>query len=162
MTNSKSARGFSIRMSENQFNKLTELVDNSQSTKAEIMRLSFDQYCVDSADILKNTKIVKESRIGDMQELIFPQSAYPGYGTPKTNIKVFTHKTAYADIENLGKKTKDTVMEFFYSSLVDHSILHKGAIKTNEEGMNFICFRIHLLKVYCLFSPMQLTITSVE
>ncbi len=156
----KQTRCFS--MSQDQFERISELAKKNQCSSSEIIRLSFDMFGDHAGDLAKNQRIWGESAFNDISELIFTQSAYPGYGSPKSKLRVYIHKKAFADLKNLGEKIENEMMEFFYSSMVDGSILHKGEIKKSIGGLTFICFRITLLKVYCVFSPMKITILSVS
>ena len=143
-------------MPQDQFEKAQQLAEDANSTVSEIVRVSLIQHGENATDLIKNKKILEESSPSDIGEIVFTCSF-----DKKSKIRLYRHKKAFADLENLGKKSENEVMEFFSSSITDGSILNKGEIKTSDNGTIFICFRVNLLKVYCHFSPMQLTILSV-
>ncbi len=149
-------------MSPDQIDKMSELAKINQCSESAIARISIDMYGEHAGDLVRNKKIWEKSNFNDISELVFTQSAYPGYASPKMRLRVYIHKKAFSDLKNLEKKIENEVMEFFYSSMVDGTTLHRGEIKTTDNGLNFICYRINLLKIYCIFSPMRITILSVS
>ncbi len=149
---------FRVRVSEGQLKDIKYLAEYSQSSVGSIAREACRLYCEKTAYLKILKQILNGSKIGDTKPIVFPGSWNQD---SKNKIKVYVHNKAFNELENLGKKTGQEVMEFFDASIRDGSILHKGQITTTDEGINFICFRVNLVKVYCYFASMQITILSV-
>lgn len=150
---------FSLRISDRQIAQIKELAECSHSTPTEIIREACRQFARHAADLKKNERILKKSSALDLQLIVFPGRWSE---ESKNRMKIYLHKSAVSDMADLGKTVEDDVMEFLTGSVADKSILHKGQIITNDEGLTFICFRVNVVKVYCSFSPVQLTVLSVE
>lgn len=148
----------SIRMSEKQLDEMRSLAEYSQSSIGSIAREACRLYCKKTAYLKINERILNRSKIGDTQLISFPGNWNK---ESKNKIKIYIHSMAFNDFKNLGEKVEQEVMEFLDSSMRDGSILHKGQITTTDDGNNFICFNVNLVKVYCYFAPMQITILSV-
>lgn len=148
----------SFRISEQQLSDMKCLAEYSDSNIGSIAREACRLYCEKTACLKILKRILGRSKIGDTQLIAFPGNWNP---ESKNKIKVYVHSEAFSDFKNFGGKIEQEVMEFMESSTRDGSILHKGQITTTDDGVNFICFRVNLVKVYCYFAPMQLTILSV-
>jgi predicted DNA-binding protein len=150
------SRVFSVSMSPELFDQLENAANDASSSRSEIMRLSFEGYCESAPDLAIAKKILKKSSFHDVS----PWNLQDG----KTNrgLKILIHKRAYGDLYGLGKKIEQEVIGFFKENKADGSLLHKGDIKTIDNGLIFICYRINLIKVYCHFSRGQLIILSVS
>lgn len=147
----------SIRISEAQLNDIRIFAEYSGSSVCGTILEACRLYCPQTAHLKKAEKTLKASRAGDTELLRFPGD----WSESKNRIKLYVHTAAFADLKNLGKKVEAEFLEFFESSIRDGSILHKGQITTTEEGLNFICFRVNLVKINCYFAPMQITVLSV-
>lgn len=150
----------SFRISERQFNDIRYLAEYSLCTVSSIGREAFRLYCKKAAYLKILNRILDNSKIGDTQLIAFPGSR--NQQESKNRIKIYVHTMAFGDLKNLGQSVENDVMEFLHSSARDNSLLNKGQITTTDDGLNFICFTVNLVKVYCQFSPMQITVLHVS
>ena len=147
----------SVRMSQELYLKTKETALRSGLTVGETVRSALAQ--INERELqVRNAKIIlSQSRSSDVHSVFF--SGNKSYVINKMNLHL--HKNAYSNMQELGEKVNETVMEFMRSSMSDGTLLSKCKHET-IDGSNIVSFKVHIFNVYCEVGAGQITILSVS
>ena len=147
----------SVRMSQELYAKIKDTAIRTGVSVGETIRHAYRQFDEKEAQVNKVKKILSESKQADMQRIRF--SGNQAYVANKMNL--YIHSNADTEMQSMGEKVNDTVMEFMRSSMSDGTLLSKSRLEASD-GSHIVSFKVHLFDVYCQVGPGQITILSVS
>ena len=153
----KISKQHSFRIPQQLYDQTKKRAVQTGISVGSLIRCAVRQFDERELQIDKAKKILSESKVTDMQKIIFP--ANQSYVTNKMGL--YVHKSASIDMQSIGDKTDDRVMEFMRTSMLDGTLLSK--CRTESAGRpHIVSFKAHLLDVYCEVGPGQITILAVS
>ena len=153
----KISKQHSFRIPQQLYDQTKKRAVQTGISVGSLIRCAVRQFDERELQVDKAKKILSESKVTDMQKIIFP--ANQSYVTNKMGL--YVHKSASIDMQSIGPRTDDRVMDFMRTSMLDGTLLSK--CRTEAVGRpHIVSFKAHLLDVYCEVGPGQITILAVS
>ena len=153
----KISKQHSFRIPQQLYDQTKKRAVQTGISVGSLIRCAVRQFDERELQIDKAKKILAESKVTDMQKIIFP--ANQSYVTNKMGL--YVHKSASIDMQSIGPRTDDRVMDFMRTSMLDGTLLSK--CRTEAVGRpHIVSFKAHLFDVYCEVGPGQITILAVS